>query len=151
MGFVLLVAGGTTSPAPARRLLRGAGLATALAGLGLHGLGIGLRCAVAGRPPVTNMYESMIWVAFVVAALGFVFAARYRTTTYLLAALPVGALVLLLVQQIPVAVPGSIEPLQPVLRDNFWLSTHVLTETAQLRRLCPGHGLRPPAARPLHC
>ena len=37
---------------------------------------------------------------------------------------------LLLVQQIPVAVPGSIEPLQPVLRDNFWLSTHVLTETA---------------------
>ena len=37
---------------------------------------------------------------------------------------------LLLVQQLPVAVPGSIEPLRPVLRDNFWLTTHVLTETA---------------------
>ena len=129
-GFVLLVAGGTTSQMPLRRSLRAGGIATALAGLLLHGLGIGLRCAVAGRPPVTNMYESMIWVAFVVTALGCVFCARYRTTTYLLAALPVGTLVLLLVQQIPVAVPGSIEPLQPVLRDNFWLSTHVLTETA---------------------
>ena len=129
-GFVLLVAGGTTSQMPLRRSLRAGGIAIALAGLLLHGLGIGLRCAVAGRPPVTNMYESMIWVAFVVTALGCVFCARYRTTTYLLAALPVGTLVLLLVQQIPVAVPGSIEPLQPVLRDNFWLSTHVLTETA---------------------
>ena len=128
-GLVLLVAGGA-GRSPLRRALRLGGIGTGLAGLLLHGLGIGLRCAVAGRPPVTNMYESMIWVAFVVAALGFVFFALYRTTTYLLAALPVGALVLLLVQQIPVAVPGSIEPLQPVLRDNFWLSTHVLTETA---------------------
>ena len=107
-----------------------AGLGVGFAGLVLHGTGIALRCMVAGRPPVTNMYESMIWVAFVVTALGFVFFALYRGTTYLLAALPVGCLVLLLVQQLPVAVPGSIEPLQPVLRDNFWLTTHVLTETA---------------------
>ena len=129
VGLGLLVAGGA-SHAPWRRACHFGGLGAGLAGLALHGLGIGLRCAVAGRPPVTNMYESMIWVAFVVTALGFVFFARYRATPYLLAALPVGALVLLLVQQIPVAVPGSIEPLQPVLRDNFWLSTHVLTETA---------------------
>ncbi len=112
------------------RALRWAGLAAGLGGLVMHAVGIGLRCAVAGRPPVTNMYESMIWVAFVVTALGFAFFARYRGTTYLLAALPVGCLMLLLVQQLPVAVPGTIEPLRPVLRDNFWLTTHVLTETA---------------------
>ena len=112
------------------RALQWAGLGTGFAGLILHGVGIGLRSMVAGRPPVTNMYESMIWVAFVVTALGFVFYALYRGTTYLLAALPVGCLLLLLVQQLPVAVPGTIEPLRPVLRDNFWLTTHVLTETA---------------------
>ncbi len=125
----LLVLGGL-GRAPLWRALRWGGIAVGLAGLGLHATGIVLRCLVAGRPPVTNMYESMIWVAFVVAALGFIFFARYRSPLYLLAALPVGCLVLLLVQQIPVAVPGSIEPLQPVLRDNFWLATHVLTETA---------------------
>ena len=112
------------------RTLQWAGLATGFAGLVMHAVGIGLRSMVAGRPPVTNMYESMIWVAFVVTALGFAFYARYRGTTYLLAALPVGCLLLLLVQQLPVAVPGTIEPLRPVLRDNFWLTTHVLTETA---------------------
>ena len=112
------------------RLLRFAGIGVGLAGVVLHGTGIAMRCIIAGRPPVTNMYEVMVWVSFVVTALGFAFYARYRGTTYLLAALPVGCLVLLLVQQLPVAFSGSIEPLQPVLRDNFWLTIHVLTETA---------------------
>ncbi len=112
------------------RALQWTGLGIGFAGLVLHGVGIALRSMVAGRPPVTNMYESMIWVAFVVTALGYIFFALYRGTTYLLAALPVGCLLLLLVQQLPVAVPGTIEPLRPVLRDNFWLTTHVLTETA---------------------
>ena len=107
------------------RALEWAGLGIGFAGLIMHAVGIGLRCLVAGRPPVTNMYESMVWVSFVVTALGFAFFARYRGTTYLLAALPVGCLMLLLVQQLPVAVPGAIEPLRPVLRDNFWLTTHV--------------------------
>ena len=54
----------------------------------------------------------------------------YRGTTYLLAALPVGCLALVLVQNLPVVFSSSIEPLMPVLRDNFWLTIHVLTETA---------------------
>ena len=126
---ILLAAGGAGLTG-FRRGLRWTGLGIGLAGLALHATGIILRCIVAGRPPVTNMYESVIWVAFVVTALGFAFFARYRGTTYLLAALPAGCLVLLLVQNLPVAISGAIEPLQPVLRDNFWLATHVLTETA---------------------
>ncbi len=113
-----------------RRTLRWTGLGLGLVGLALHATGIVLRCIVAGRPPVTNMYEVMIWVAFVVAALGYAFYARYRGTTFLLAALPVGCLVLVLVQNLPVVFSGAIEPLQPVLRDSFWLATHVTTETA---------------------
>ncbi len=126
----ILVAAGGAGLTGWCRALRWSGLGLGLTGLGLHAAGIVLRCVVAGRPPVTNMYESVIWVAFVVVALGFGFYARYRGATYLLAALPAGCLVLLLVQNLPVALSGSIEPLQPVLRDNFWLATHVTTETA---------------------
>ena len=126
---ILLAAGGAGLMG-FRRALRWTGLVVGLAGLALHATGIVLRCLVAGRPPVTNMYESVIWVAFIVAALGFAFFARYRGTTYLLAALPAGCLTLLLVQNLPVAISGSIEPLQPVLRDNFWLATHVTIITA---------------------
>ncbi|MFO1023130.1 MAG: cytochrome c biogenesis protein CcsA [Planctomycetales bacterium] len=35
--------------------------------------GFGLRIAIAGRPPVTNMYETVIWVSYVVSVLGLWF------------------------------------------------------------------------------
>jgi cytochrome c-type biogenesis protein CcsB len=88
-----------------------------------------MRCLIAGRPPVTNMYESIIWVSFAVSFFGMIFFARYRTPVYLLAALPVSLVALLLVHQMPIAMPSSIDPLVPVLRDNFWLTIHVLTIT----------------------
>ena len=100
-----------------------------LGGLVFHATGIVLRCLIAGRPPVTNMYESIIWVSFAVSFFGMIFFARYRTSVYLLAALPVTLIALLLVHQMPIAMPSSIDPLVPVLRDNFWLTIHVLTIT----------------------
>ena len=105
------------------------GVAIAMLGLAFHATGIILRCMIAGRPPVTNMYESIIWVSFAVSLFGTIFFARYRTAIYLLAALPVTLLALLLVHQMPIAMPSSIDPLVPVLRDNFWLTVHVLTIT----------------------
>jgi cytochrome c-type biogenesis protein CcsB len=111
------------------RVLRNIGVTIALAGLAFHATGIVLRCLIAGRPPVTNMYESIIWVSFAVSFFGMIFFARYRTTIYLLAALPVTLTALLLVFQMPIAMPSSIDPLVPVLRDNFWLTIHVLTIT----------------------
>ncbi len=109
--------------------LRNFGLALAIFGLAFHGSGIVMRCMIAGRPPVTNMYESIIWVSFAVSFFGMIFFARYRTLVYLLAALPVTLIALLLVHQMPIAMPSNIDPLVPVLRDNFWLTIHVLTIT----------------------
>jgi cytochrome c-type biogenesis protein CcsB len=111
------------------RILRNIGVSIAGLALLLHGTGIVLRCLVAGRPPVTNMYESIIWVSFAVSFFGMIFFARYRTPIYLLAALPASILALILVHQMPIAMPASIDPLVPVLRDNFWLTVHVLTMT----------------------
>jgi ABC-type transport system involved in cytochrome c biogenesis permease subunit len=52
-----------------------------LLGLGFTGVaialatwGFALRIVIAGRPPVTNMYETVIWVSYVVSVLGFWFA-----------------------------------------------------------------------------
>ena len=116
--------------APVRRsYLRIAGVIFAVAGLLFHASGIVMRCMIAGRPPVTNMYESIIWVSFAVSFFGMIFFLRYRTPVYLLAALPVSLVALLLVHQMPIAMPSSIDPLVPVLRDNFWLTIHVLTIT----------------------
>src|SRR5258708_14073775 len=105
------------------------GVGIALLGLAFQASGIVMRCLIAGRPPVTNMYESIIWVSFAVSFFGMIFFARYRTPVYLLAALPVTLIALLLVHQMPISMPSTIDPLVPVLRDNFWLTIHVLTIT----------------------
>src|SRR5439155_5530 len=111
------------------RALQNIGVAVALLALAFHASGIVMRCMIAGRPPVTNMYESIIWVSFAVSFFGMIFFARYQAPVYVLAALPVTLIALLLVHQMPIAMPSSIDPLVPVLRDNFWLTVHVLTIT----------------------
>jgi cytochrome c-type biogenesis protein CcsB len=109
--------------------VKSVGISIAILGLLFHASGIAMRCMIAGRPPVTNMYESIIWVSFAVSFFGMMFFTRYRTPVYLLAALPVSLVALLLVHQMPIAMSSSIDPLVPVLRDNFWLTIHVLTIT----------------------
>jgi cytochrome c-type biogenesis protein CcsB len=111
------------------RALLNIGVAVAIVGLAFQAAGIVMRCMIASRPPVTNMYESIIWVSFAVSFFGMIFFVRYRAPIYLLAALPVTLIALLLVHQMPIAMPSSIDPLVPVLRDNFWLTIHVLTIT----------------------
>lgn len=85
------------------------------------------RILISGRGPVTNMYESIIWVAFGTIFFALVFEAIYRSRYFLLGALPVAVVSLFLADTQPVALSASINPLVPVLRDNFWLSTHVTT------------------------
>jgi hypothetical protein len=70
-------------------VLRNLGVGIGIAGLLFHGSAIAMRCMIAGRPPVTNMYESIIWVSFAVTFFGMIFFARYRAPIYLLAALPI--------------------------------------------------------------
>jgi cytochrome c-type biogenesis protein CcsB len=109
-------------------LLRG-GVALSAASLGFMIYGLLLRVIIAGRAPVTNMYESVVWVAMGTVLFGLIFYAVYRNRLMLLSALPVSFLCLLLVRSLPVAMPARLDPLVPVLRDNFWLTVHVLTIT----------------------
>ena len=109
-----------------RRSIRG-GLVIFGAGLAMHLYGFGLRCWVAGRAPVTNMYESIVWVSLGVAGLAFAFGLIYRAKVYLGTAAPLAVLGLILADSLPSVFNASIGPLPPVLRDNFWLVTHVLS------------------------
>ena len=102
-----------------------------LAGAGflLQVAGFAARVTIAGRPPVTNMYESIVWVAFGTILFALVFEAIYRSRYFLLGAAPVAVASLILADTQTLALNRSINPLVPVLRDNFWLTTHVLTIT----------------------
>jgi ABC-type transport system involved in cytochrome c biogenesis permease subunit len=102
-----------------------------LAGIGflLQVAGFAARVAIAGRAPVTNMYESVVWVAFGTILFALIFEAIYRSRYFLLGAVPVAVISLILADTQTLALDRSIHPLVPVLRDNFWLTTHVLTIT----------------------
>ena len=96
-------------------------------GVIVQSYGFLLRIQIAGRPPVTNMYESVVWVGFGIAVLALAFELTYRARYYLLAAAPLSVLCLVLADSLPAVLDPGITPLAPVLRDNFWLSIHVPT------------------------
>ena len=89
-------------------------------GLLIHGYGFLERMQIAGRPPVTNMYESVIWVGFGISAIALLFESIYRAKYYLLAAAPLSVVCLILADSLPAILDPTIKPLVPVLRDNFW-------------------------------
>ncbi|MEO1403460.1 MAG: cytochrome c biogenesis protein CcsA [Cyanobacteria bacterium J06635_1] len=98
-----------------------------VAGVAVQGFGFLLRMQIADRPPVTNMYESVVWVGFGISAIALAFELIYRSKYYLLAAAPLSVMCLILADSLPAVLDPSISPLVPVLRDNFWLSIHVPT------------------------
>lgn len=102
---------------------------TAGSGFLFQAAGLTSRVLIAGRPPVTNMYESVIWVAFGTVLFALIFEAVYRARVFLLGAVPVAVASLILADSQPMILDQSIHPLTPVLRDNFWLTTHVLSIT----------------------
>jgi ABC-type transport system involved in cytochrome c biogenesis permease subunit len=99
------------------------------AGFLLQVAGFATRVAIAGRAPVTNMYESVVWVAFGTILFALLFEAIYRSRYFLLGAVPVAVASLILADTQTLALNRAIDPLVPVLRDNFWLTTHVLSIT----------------------
>ncbi|MGC1480543.1 MAG: cytochrome c biogenesis protein CcsA [Chthoniobacterales bacterium] len=113
----------------ARRTGYAIGWALAAIGFLFQLAGFISRILIAGRPPVTNMYESIIWVAFGTVLFALIFEAIFRSRYFLLGAIPVAVLSLLLADSQPLALDPGIHPLTAVLQSNFWLATHVLIIT----------------------
>jgi cytochrome c-type biogenesis protein CcsB len=124
LGFLALLA---SFPLASRRFAW-AGLALVGAGFLSQAYGMVLRVLISGRPPVTNMYESVVWVAFGAVLFALVFEAFYRVRIFAACASALAVICLILADNVPI-LDGSISPLVPVLRDNMWLTVHVLTIT----------------------
>jgi ABC-type transport system involved in cytochrome c biogenesis permease subunit len=137
VGLVLLILSltmvQTSSPGSwVRTLGKGAywmGMAGLVAGIATEIYGFNLRIRISGWAPVTNMYETVIWVALVAAVLSLVFEMIFRQTYMALAGTAVALLGTITAANVPLLDP-SIKSLQPVLRSNLWLTIHVLTEVS---------------------
>lgn len=111
------------------RLLYGGGLIGLVGGIALECMGFYHRILISGWAPVTNMYETVIWVSLVAAVLGLVFEGIFRKVFAALAGSGVALLGTVLAANVPLLDP-NIKQLQPVLRSNYWLTIHVLTEVS---------------------
>lgn len=103
------------------------GLATYLGAIGWAVYGFYCRVTISGRPPVSDMYESVIWVSFMTAIFGLILELVYRKGVIIIAGALVSTLGFLLADQLPLSLNPDIKPLQAVLRSNYWLIIHVLT------------------------
>ena len=100
-----------------------------ISGFLYHTAGFFPRCYLVGRPPVTNMYESIIWVAWAAALFSSILGLIYKKTILPASAAWVAFFTLLIGESFPTALDPSLAPLVPVLRNNYWLTVHVLTIT----------------------
>ena len=104
------------------------GVLVTAAGLLLQLAAIILRIVISGRAPITNMYETVLFSGFGALLIALIIG-RFlrREKIYVLAGLGYNFLCSLMIQFADGMLSGDISPLVPVLRDNFWLSTHVTT------------------------
>lgn len=106
-----------------------AGWSLAILAFIAHTYGFGLRMYITGRPPVSNMYESVVWVSWGALVFSFVFEYLNRRKFILMSGAIVGVLCLVVADLAPTVLDSSLQPLEPVLRSNMWLTVHVLTIT----------------------
>lgn len=100
-----------------------------LAGFLVHSYGFGLRVYLMERAPVTNMYETVIWVSWGVVLFAMILEKIYKFKFILMAGSIVGLFALIIADVAPAVLDPSLQPLEAVLRSNYWLTIHVMTIT----------------------
>ena len=103
------------------------GAVTMAASLGVILVGLAIRWVLKGSPPVTNLYESVVFTAMGTAAMGLTFGLWSRRRGILAAACVMTTIILLLADLCPSVLDPTLRPLPPVLRSNTWLAIHVMT------------------------
>jgi ABC-type transport system involved in cytochrome c biogenesis permease subunit len=101
-----------------------------LAGLAfaIHTTGLVFRMVLEGRPPVTNLYSSALFIGWGAVILGLVLEKIHRNGIGVVAAAGIGFITLVIAQNL--AVDGdTMEMMRAVLDTNFWLATHVVAVT----------------------
>ncbi len=116
----LLGALGLRRPRKAFDIVSALGL---VAGFAAMSWGIWLRWQIAGRVPASNMYESMLFLAWGVGLFAMVASIFWRQRMVVFNAAAMSALTMLLIDLLPM--DGFIHPVAPVLSGTVWLAIHV--------------------------
>lgn len=99
-----------------------------IVGLAQHGLGLISRMIIMQRPPVTTLYESIIFVGFIAVLLCTILEVIRRNGLGIFAGTTLGSLLHFV--GFSYADDGdTMGMLVAVLNSNFWLATHVVTIT----------------------
>jgi ABC-type transport system involved in cytochrome c biogenesis permease subunit len=94
----------------------------------LHLVALLIRMHIQGRPPVTNLYSSAIFIGLGALALALVLEGIYRNSLGNIVASVIGASTMFVAHYL--ASDGdTLEMMQAVLDTNFWLATHVVCVT----------------------
>ncbi len=98
------------------------------AAFAVHTFGMFAHAYLMGRPPVTNLYTSAIFVGWGTVLLCLFLEKRFRNGLAAAAAAPVGFCTLIIAYHLSFT-GDTVEVMRAVLDSNFWLATHVPTVT----------------------
>jgi ABC-type transport system involved in cytochrome c biogenesis permease subunit len=94
----------------------------------IHTFGLVFRMYLEGRPPVTNLYSSAIFIGWGAVILGMALEKIYRDGIGSVVAAFVGFVTLIIAHNLALG-GDTMEMMRAVLDTNFWLATHVVTVT----------------------
>ena len=109
-------------------ILRPTAFSLLCAGAIVHTLGLAARIILMGRPPVTNLYSSAVFVGWGAVILGLIVERMYRKGFGTAVAAAAGFTSLIVAQNLG-ADGDTMGMMVAVLDSNFWLATHVVTIT----------------------
>ncbi len=110
------------------KLMQPTAFALLVAGAIVHTLGLVSRVILQGRPPVTNLYSSAVFVGWGAVILGVVLERIYRRGFATAVAAASGFASLIVAHHLT-GDGDTMEMMRAVLDSNFWLGTHVITIT----------------------
>jgi ABC-type transport system involved in cytochrome c biogenesis permease subunit len=94
----------------------------------IHSFGLGFRMYLEGRPPVTNLYSSAIFIGWGACLLGLVLERLFKGGVGLVVAGFIGFTTLIIAHHLALS-GDTMEMLRAVLDTNLWLATHVVIVT----------------------
>ena len=97
--------------------------------LAVHSFGMFSRMYLQGRPPVTNLYSSAIFVGWAAVLIGLVLERIFRDGIGAAVSGLVGFITLIIAHHLG-SNGDTLEMMQAVLDSNIWLATHVVVITA---------------------
>lgn len=96
--------------------------------IAVHSFGMFSRMWLQGRPPVTNLYSSAIFVGWAAVVIGLVLERIFRNGIGAACCGMIGFLTLIIAHHLG-ATGDTLEMMVAVLDSNFWLATHVVVIT----------------------